>query len=292
MGYVVYFEFQGLIYKLPVNPEEMKEKSVMAIEKMKVLGLGSIAVPTDMELRSFSFETELPASEATYSTTGNEFYSARDFLKSMKAIRDNLLPVRFVYGPDEDNSGALTGSEGESVLVLIEQLELTDKAGEEGDKYVSFELLEYKDFGKRYAELAEISSFSTGAKLVRKKKSTPNQQNPKSSGYYVVKDGDSLWSIAKAQLGDGAKCNIIFWGNPNTIKNPAVIRAGWRLKIPTKDEFSKYDKPLPRIETKVNIDTKKKSDAETLNMSGYNISGYRGGSSPAGKTHSSGGGKF
>jgi LysM repeat protein len=240
-----------------------------------------------MELSEYSFETEFPQSENSYSTQGSEFKEAGEFLRDLQRIREAKVPIRFVYGVDASGNGSIETVEGESVSVLIEEMEITDKAGEEGDKYVSFKLLEYKEYGKKIIEIADITSLSTG-KATGKRKVTLSSSsvNPKSSGYYTVKPGDSLWSIAKSQYGDGSRCNIIFNANKDIIKDPGSIKAGQKLKIPAESEFSKYSAALPKIETKVTIN---KTDTPT---SSFTITGYQGGTTPSGRTHSSGGGSF
>ena len=52
-----------------------------------------------------------------------------------------------------------------------------------------------------------------------------------SSGSYTVKRGDSLWSIARSQLGDGNRWSEI--QALNGLANPNVITVGQVLKIPT-----------------------------------------------------------
>lgn len=49
---------------------------------------------------------------------------------------------------------------------------------------------------------------------------------------YVVKPGDTLFSIAARFLGDGRLWRIIFEANLDKIDNPNVIRAGMQLVIP------------------------------------------------------------
>lgn len=49
---------------------------------------------------------------------------------------------------------------------------------------------------------------------------------------YTVKAGDTLWKIAKAQLGDGSRFPEIVKLNKDLIKNPDVILIGWELKLP------------------------------------------------------------
>lgn len=47
-----------------------------------------------------------------------------------------------------------------------------------------------------------------------------------------VEKGDSLWSIAGEQLGDPSKWPQILAANSDLIKDPALIKPGWRLSIP------------------------------------------------------------
>lgn len=48
---------------------------------------------------------------------------------------------------------------------------------------------------------------------------------------YIVASGDSLSKIGKAH---GVSWEAIFEANRDIIKNPDLIQAGWKLKIPTK----------------------------------------------------------
>jgi nucleoid-associated protein YgaU len=47
---------------------------------------------------------------------------------------------------------------------------------------------------------------------------------------YIVKSGDSLWTIAKEQYGDGSKHDLIAKANPNL--NPNNLKVGSKLIIP------------------------------------------------------------
>ena len=49
---------------------------------------------------------------------------------------------------------------------------------------------------------------------------------------YTVKAGDTLWSIAKAQLGSGFRWGELYDANYGTIKNPRMIYVGQTLRIP------------------------------------------------------------
>jgi len=274
--YAIFFDKDSIVYQLPVNPEEMNKSSVLAIEKYEILKLGQIAVPTHMELTEYSFECEFPSVRINplsgialgmgaalglgvalglglpsqnylniphYVETSGSFKGADFYLNLFAEWRNKLVPVRFIASNgigDDINS-----------LVLIEELEITEKAGEEGDKYVSFKLLEYRPFGKKTPDEIKITSeIGTKAKA-KKKKGTTSTTNPKSTGYHIVRSGDNLWTIAKKYYGDGSKSNIIYNANKSKIKNPAIINIGRELKIPTKDEFSKYSAPLPVMKTEV-----------------------------------------
>lgn len=217
--YAIFFDYDNKTYRLPVNPEELNKSSVQAIERYQILKLGQIAIPTHMELTEYSFEVEFPHEALHYVETSGNFKDADYYLNLFSKWRNDLAHVRFIASNgigDDINS-----------LVLIEELKEVEKAGEEGDKYISFKLLEYKKYGKKSVVVQQsgIAVASTA------KVEVPVSVNPKSTGSYTVVSGDSLWAIAKKYYGDGSKYNKIV--TANSIKNPNLIYPGQKLVIPS-----------------------------------------------------------
>lgn len=220
MGYAIFFEKEKFYYQLPTTPDQIDISSTLAIEKFNVLKLGQIAVPTNLELQTYSFECEFPHSARFYTHTNREFKDSDYYLNKFEEWRRGLLPIRFIATNEI--------SEDINTLVLIEELSIKEKAGEEGDKYVTFKLLEYKPFGKKIP----VESIDS-KKVVKKKASSSEQTNPKSVGSYVVQKGDTLWSIAKKYYGSGTQYTKIYNNNKNIVKHPNLIYPGQKLKIPS-----------------------------------------------------------
>jgi LysM repeat protein len=223
--YAIFFDKDNVTYRLPVNPEVLEVSSSQAIEKYEILKLGQIAVPTHMELKEYSFETEFPHESLNYVETLNGFKAAEYYLNLFKSWREELAPIRFLAG--KATSEASMESDIINTLVLIESLTITEKAGEERDKYVSFKLIEYKEHDKQEG-LLEVDV--TKGKAAKSKK---DAKNPKNKGYYVIKSGDTLWSIAKKYYSDGSRYTKIYNANKDIIKNPSLIYAGQKLVIPS-----------------------------------------------------------
>lgn len=57
---------------------------------------------------------------------------------------------------------------------------------------------------------------------------------PKPSGEYVVQEGDNLWRIATAKLGDGNRYKEISKLNADILKDEHNIPIGMRLKLPSR----------------------------------------------------------
>lgn len=259
--YAVFFEYNKKTYRIPVNPEEIKISSSQAVEKYEILKLGQIAVPTHFELREYSFETEFPKYSKKYPPhyieTPKEFHGSDFYIDFFSRLQRKLKPVRFIAGRFSDNNGNEIVDKEENdlnkcinTLVLIEELTITEKAGEEGDKYVEFKLLEYRPYSKKTPDNITFETNESGKTVAKKKKAKSNETlNPKSSGYHIVRPGESLWTIAKKYYGNGSKNNIICNANKNTIKNPNMLKVGWKLKIPSESEFNQYSTPLPVMKT-------------------------------------------
>jgi nucleoid-associated protein YgaU len=75
----------------------------------------------------------------------------------------------------------------------------------------------------------EIRSFDN-----RETKYAVFTRTPPPSATYVVKVGESLWSIAKAQLGDGRRFVDILRENKLKLEDSDLIRPGQKLLLPAK----------------------------------------------------------
>lgn len=220
-NYAVFFDYNNITYRLPVNPEQIETTIVQANQKYEILKLGQIVVPTHMELKEFSFECELPHKPLHYIETPGEFRDPDFYINQFQQWRKELKPIRFIASNgigDDINT-----------LVLIEELSIVEKAGEEGDKYVSFKLLEYREFGKKSVVVVQPV---TNTATVKKEESV-QKVNPKTNGVHVVQLGDTLWAIAKKYYGNGAQYTKIVNANKDKIKNPNLIYPGQKLTIPS-----------------------------------------------------------
>lgn len=54
--------------------------------------------------------------------------------------------------------------------------------------------------------------------------------------FYTIKDGETLWSIAVDQLGDGERFRDILAVNPDLQRNPDLLRAGQEIRLPPQKQ--------------------------------------------------------
>lgn len=220
MSYSVYFKYNGKKYKLPVNPEEIKRSRELNVETYQVLGTGQVSIPSYCGLEQYSFEAEFPSSEYHYLEPGSRA-DADYYEKMFKKAQKNKKPIRFIASNEV--------TDDISTMVLVKSVESVEKAGEEGDKYLSLTLMEYKAPGKRY-----VAVQTSTAVVKQEDTSTASQtENPAvtENKTHTVQAGDTLWGLAKKYYGDGALYTKIVSAN-SSIKNPNVIQVGQVFSIP------------------------------------------------------------
>lgn len=220
MSYSVYFKYGSKKYKLPVNPEEIKRTRNLNVETYQVLGTGQVSIPSYCELEEYSFEAEFPSQDYQYVEPGAR--SDADYYEKMfKKAQKNKKPIRFIASNDI--------TDDISMRVLVKSVEVIEKAGEEGDKYISLTLMEYKGASKRYIAV------QTPTATVKQEDTAANSEavNPAvtDNKTHTVQSGDTLWGIAKKYYGNGAQYPKI--ASANSIANPNVISVGQVLSIPT-----------------------------------------------------------
>ena len=219
MSYSVYLKISGKKYKLPVNPEEIKKTQKLNIEKYQVLKSGQVSVPKFPELWTYEFSCELPHQEVHYMESGSRADPDR-YIRAITKAQRKKKPVQLIYSNGE--------TDDESVKVLIESCTITEKAGEEGDKYLSLSFVQYKAPSKKY--VAVVTPAATVAQP-----QTPQPANPavEQGKTYTVQKGDTLWKIAKQFYGNGSQYPKIVSANLDKIKNPNLIYPGQTFSIPS-----------------------------------------------------------
>lgn len=90
-----------------------------------------------------------------------------------------------------------------------------------GDVEYALSLQEYRPPVYTHVEEETKQSTATTAKKNTKKKSTSKRTTKKASKSYTVKQGDTLWGIAKNMYGSGSKESKIYEANKSTIEKAA-----------------------------------------------------------------------
>lgn len=136
--YEIFFNFNGEIIKLPVNPEIIRVKKEGDNKAYQILKLGEINVLGDMKLSQIDFEVLLPGRIYPFVLTKENFKGPDFYLKKFDKHMKSKAPVRLV----------ITGEPmAINQLVSIESMEYEKRAGEEEDVYMKLELKEYRDYG-------------------------------------------------------------------------------------------------------------------------------------------------
>ena len=73
---------------------------------------------------------------------------------------------------------------------------------------------------------------------------------PAAAAEYTVQKGDSLWKIAKENLGSGFKWSEIYEANRDAIRDPDLIYVGQTLQLPDAAE----ETPAPEVEEQTQIE--------------------------------------
>lgn len=219
MSYSIYFKYNGKKYKLPVNPEEIKRSREMEIETYQVLENGQVSLPSCCGLEEYSFEAEFPSQKYHYVNAGAKA-DADYYEKMFRKAQRNMKPLQFIASNDVNDDI--------SVKVLVKSVEAVEKAGEEGDKYLTLSLMEYRGPGKIYVAVQTATATVRQEEPAAAAETNPAVTENKT---HTVQAGDTLWGIAKTYYGNGAQYTKITAANPG-IKNPNLIYPGQVFTIP------------------------------------------------------------
>lgn len=218
--YSVYFHGLGRIL-LPVTPSKIDYKINGRNKTMTLLNGSEINEIKTTGLTDISFTFLLPNQKYSFASyLGGKYRPANYFLDKIEEFKKSTKPFLFFITRKTQNENDMFGT---SMYVTIEDYSIEEDVKNGFDIEVSIKLKQFIEYGTKV--IPNISNSSSSALS----KTSTRISNKKIPSTYTVKSGDSLWSISKKLLGNGAKC----WNlaKLNGISNPNKIYVGQILKI-------------------------------------------------------------
>lgn len=202
----------GQSLQLPVNPSEIAIQRERRYETVNIINLGEIDFSDGEKVHEVAFSSFFPAE---YDSSYCQYASVPDPVEAMNQLTswmDGKTPVRLII------AGML------NTLVQVSAHKSAIKGGEPGDIYFDINLRTWREI--RVRTQAEAAATVAG--------STPRADLSPVPKTYTIKTGDTLWAIAKLQLGDGSRWSEIYALNKGVIGNkPEMIYSGTELRMPS-----------------------------------------------------------
>ncbi len=207
---------------LPITPGKLNIKTPSKNKTITLMNDGEINILKKHGLREISFEALLPQVKYPFANYNSlSTYTASAFIVALKGLVALNKPFPFVVTRTTPRGKLLFYT---SIMVTVEDYDLDESAENGLDVMLNIILKEYKYAGTTTFELIKTEQGNI-ATQVSKVRDTASKVIAKT---YTVKKGDTLWGIAKRELGNGqkykelAKINKI--ANPNLIYPNQVLR--------------------------------------------------------------------
>lgn len=202
---------------LPVAPEQIQLKIANNNKTITLINEGEVNILKTPGLSKITFEALLPNTQYPFAAYDGGFQPAEHFLNKLEQLKLSLKPFKFQI-VRTDNNGVISAFDQE-MDVSLEEYQVDEDAEDYGrDISVSVTLLQYKAWVTKTITFQTTSAGTTAPATADTARDTTSAPSAKS---YTVVSGDSLWAIAKKQLGSGARYTEIYNLNSSVIESTA-----------------------------------------------------------------------
>lgn len=204
----------------PVTPSRMVSKTGSGNKQVSILQMGQMSLLRFPNLREIRFTALFPGRQYHFVQVEDGFHEPSYFWELLQEFQQAKKPVQFlVFRQLADGSRIFC----ENIQMTLEDLQITEKGGEQGDLWVEISLREYKE-----AKSVKYEAIQEGEKTVLSSSGAQREEKeaPKT---YTVQKGDSLWAIARKNYGSGERYKEI--AQKNGITNPNLIYPGQVLQL-------------------------------------------------------------
>ncbi|URJ46373.1 LysM peptidoglycan-binding domain-containing protein [Paenibacillus polymyxa] len=231
-GIFLSYNNQEEAFRIPVNPEELSVKEAGDGSTYKIVGGDEINAIQSRKLTEISFSSFLPGQLYPF-VNGDELLPIPEYIALITKWMDAKRPIRFIYSAISFDPGAQKSPQEIAINmpVTIEEFEWKPVAGTSDIEYtITFK--KYVFYNAVQAKVKQTTT-KTGAKKTTTTKAKAKRPNEKVKPKSVkVKAGDTLWIIAKKNLGDGSRYKEIQTLNKITNAQAKRLKVGQVLRLP------------------------------------------------------------
>ncbi|KYG90388.1 peptidoglycan-binding protein [[Bacillus] sp. KCTC 13219] len=219
--------------QLPVAPTSMSMQISNKNDTIILMNESEVNILKKPGLTDIEFEVLLPNAKYPFAVYPSGFQPASKYLEKLEKLKLSQEPFQFIVNRTKPDGSLLFDT---NMTVSLEDYDIEEDAGEGFDITVKVRLKQYRPYGTKKLNLKtstanQSNSTNTAAVKkatanVEKQRPTTGKQTPKT---YTVKSGDTLWAIAKKQLGDGSKYAEL--AKLNNLSNPNLIKVGQVIKL-------------------------------------------------------------
>ncbi|MFS1513044.1 LysM peptidoglycan-binding domain-containing protein [Chengkuizengella sp. SCS-71B] len=205
----IFIEPNGGELRLPVSPSQLTVRHQQHKETIQFITKGEVDFPKGKKIDEISFSSFFPLYYDESYCQYKDFPTPLEATTMLNGWIESKKPVRLVISQIDL-----------SMLVFIDGFTTTYKGGEPGDIYYDLTCREWRE-----VSIKQVNTL---------KQTTNRSDTKKTSSIYVVKSGDSLYRIAKKELGSGPRWSEIYQLNKGVIgNNPNLIYPGQKLVMPS-----------------------------------------------------------
>jgi LysM repeat protein len=193
----------------PITPGELSIKVGSKNEVITLIDEGDVNILKSPSLTEVEFEARFPMRQYPYSRPNWNFPW---FFKRFTELKENRWSFQFIVARTKPNGKR---SWETNMTVSLEDFTLKESANEGDDVLIKFKLKQYKPYG--------IKKLTVNENGTATKKEPPRDNGGKGSTpeIHTVKEGDTLYTIAKVYYGDGGLWKNIYNANKNVIEYSA-----------------------------------------------------------------------
>lgn len=196
----------------PVAPESVNIRANNLNKTITLINEGEVNLLKSSGLKEITFEALIPGQKYGFSKYLGGVLPIQLYTEALSQMKESKKPVQLII---LRNNKKISNIYNTNIKVAVEDFQLLEDVGKYGqDIGIAIRLKEYREKSNILMSIvgavAGITQYST-TKVRESNKVIPRT--------YKVIEGDTLFTIAKKQLGDGSKANYLAQLNklPNTI---------------------------------------------------------------------------